>query len=209
MKNDAKIEWNFKSFLQTKMKDHSMCLSRATNEVRKVQNFWWEVHQPFISYTKCFWPFWVCSFATEPMVTSTQPDYRFLILLNLCIFFQITFFKHLILIRSWYFMIFSLFFSLPWNQQSLIGCIASRLYALLFGQSYVVLNGVTGSYFVSIVHHHNAFYQHYTALCEQINEISVMENNGPQAKYTIIKLIKFHTAAKGFDKFIHTKSYIF
>ncbi|XP_055301621.1 odorant receptor 85b-like [Sitodiplosis mosellana] len=88
-------------------------------------------------------------------------------------------------------------FVLPWNQKSLIGCIASRLYALLFGQSYVILNGVAGSYFVAIVHHHNTFYKHYDALCGQINEISQMENNGPMAKHTLIKLIKFHTAAKG------------
>ncbi|XP_031633852.1 putative odorant receptor 92a [Contarinia nasturtii] len=91
-------------------------------------------------------------------------------------------------------------FVLPWNQKSLIGCIASRLYALLFGQSYVILYGVFSSYFVSIVHHHNAFYKHYHAICEQINELSQLEHNGSKGKYTLIKLIKFHTAAKGLFK---------
>lgn len=93
-------------------------------------------------------------------------------------------------------------FRLPWNQQSLIGCIASRFYALLFGQSYVVLNGVFGSYFVSIVHHHNAFSRHYHALCEQLDEISHKGNNGFEAKQTLTKIIKFHTAAKGYSLFI-------
>lgn len=130
------------------------------------------------------------------MVISIQRDFRFIIHSNLCIFdhffYSETEFSYLLNISI-------LFFRLPWNQQSLLGCIASRLYALLFGQTYVILNGVTGSYFVSIVHHHETFYKHYHALCEQINEISEMENNGPKAQHILTKLIKFHTAAKGFD----------
>lgn len=136
------------------------------------------------------------------MVTSIQCDFRFITPLNLCIFDDFFLLKNQISYLAQYISFFS---RLPWNQQTLLGCIASRLYALLFGQSYVILNGVTGSYFVSIVHHHETFYKHYHALCEQINEISEMKNNGPKAQHILTKLVKFHTAAKGFGFFYYEK----
>lgn len=131
------------------------------------------------------------------MVTSIQPGFHSTIHLNLCISNDFQSIKKMISEFYTHEFLIHQFCRLPWNQKSLIGCIASRLYALLFGQSYVILNGVSGSYFVSVVHHHQTFYQHYHALCEQINEISEIKNNGSQAKQKLIKLIKFHTAAKG------------
>lgn len=135
------------------------------------------------------------------MATSIRSDSRFTIHSNLCILkIAIQTNDHIEILCANYYIIFRC--RLPWNQTTLIGCIASRLYALLFGQSYVILNGVFGSYFVSIVHHHNAFNKHYHALCEQLNEISHKRNNAFEAKQMLIKIIKFHTAAKRYIRYI-------
>lgn len=86
------------------------------------------------------------------------------------------------------------FYSLPWNQDTLVGYIGEIAYCCFVGEAYILSNGVILLLFVSICLHHKAFYQMYENAVIKLTEFD--KNQNIHEYNNICDLVRFHVTIK-------------
>lgn len=108
----------------------------------------------------------------------------------------IIFFKHLIFCITIKY-VFRLA-SLPWNEKTFMGYIASLTYNVVVLMVYVFWNSITMSFFIGTALYFQAFYEHFVLFISEIDKLSAPKllQEEIYVKNILSKAIQFHIFAK-------------
>lgn len=89
-------------------------------------------------------------------------------------------------------------FSLPWNQQILLGWVFEIIFTGFAGISYFLIYSTFLAFFIAICDFHRAFYEYFRATIDKINNIDFLhgKDKTQYIKLMLCKSIRFHTMAK-------------
>lgn len=79
------------------------------------------------------------------------------------------------------------FYSLPWNQQTLLGYFGEICFSILMGESFLLFNSLI-LLFISISLHHQAFYKRFKHSLREIERPGEKRNN----ERFLCELVRFH-----------------
>lgn len=106
--------------------------------------------------------------------------------INLCMF-------EMFLMKSIFQKIFFFSFRLPWNQHTLIGWMVETIFYLNSASTFLFVNAVFLTFFITICEYHSAFYELFRSEIERMNGMIELDQN---VKRIICDSIKLHAAAK-------------
>lgn len=84
-------------------------------------------------------------------------------------------------------------FRLPWNQHTLIGWMVETIFYLNSASTFLFVNAVFLTFFITICEYHSAFYELFRSEIERMNGMIELHQN---VKRIICDSIKLHAAAK-------------
>lgn len=112
--------------------------------------------------------------------------------------------KQIVIFFHSYIVFNSFYFSLPWNQQNILGWIVSVTLAILNSMVLYFLNGTFLSFFVSLCECHKAFQLVFENLTEILNE-NIEKNDCIAMKSALCELIRQNIIGKEWVQYCRKK----